>query len=165
MTKAQYEARITELEEEVHKLKKLLPELERQVEPLNPVWKPETNDAFYTIFNDGTISSYRWTGDFEDEFMLQTANIFRTKADAEFALERRKVLSEMDQWRGELYDPYAIGLFNNTTGDLEVIIFNRYSMASFGEYRFSGWDYAKACIDSVGEDRLIKYYFRYGEKS
>lgn len=165
MTKAQYEARITELEEEVHKLKKLLPEPERQVEPLNPVWKPEINDAFYTIFNDGTISSYRWTGDFEDEFMLQTANIFRTKADAEFALDRRKVLSEMERWRGEPDDPYAIALSINAEGNPEVIIFNRYSTMNYGEYRFSKWDYASACIKCVGEDRLIKYYFRYGEKS
>lgn len=165
MTKAQYEARITELEEEVHKLKKQLPESEKPIEPPSPIWTPEINDAFYTIFNDGTISSYRWSGDFEDEFMLQTANIFRTKADAEFTLERRKVLSEMDQWRGKLDGPYAIGLYNNSVGEPDVIIFNRYSMSNYGEYRFPAWDYASACIDYIGKERLIKYYFRYGDKT
>lgn len=165
MTKAQYEARITELEEKIHELKKLLPEPERSVEPPNPVWMPEINDTIYATHNDGTIGSYRWLGDCVDELVLSAGNIFRTKADAEFALERRKVLSEMDQWRGEPDDQYAISLFDDADGKTEVVIDNRYSAANYGEYRFSKWDYARACIDSVGKDRLIKYYFRCGEKS
>lgn len=165
MTKAQYEARITELEEEVHKLKKLLPEPERSVEPPNPAWTLDINDTFYTVLNDGTIGSYRWMGDNIDGCILRSGNLFRTKADAEFTLERRKVLSEMEQWRGEPDDPYAIALSINAEGNPEVIIFNRYSTMNYGEYRFSKWDYANACIKCVGEDRLIKYYFRYGEKS
>lgn len=165
MTKAQYEARITELEEEIHELKKQLPGPERPILPPNPVWIPDINDAYYTLFNDGTITLYRWSGDYSDKFMLSSGNIFRTKDDAEFAHERRKVISEIDQWCGKPDDPYAIALSFNAEEEPEVIIFNRYSTMNYGEYRFSKWDYASACIKCVGEDRLIKYYFRYGEKS
>ena len=78
-----------------------------------------------------------------------------TEEAAEYAAEYYKVLAEMREWAGEWNDPWAIVYSPPMLAPMNLHV----AECSEGELRFATREDAKNCIDAVGRDRLIKYYF------
>ena len=126
-----------------------------------PHKRSEPGDGeYYYILNLDTNRIYsrlRWCNDPADIVRFEHGAIYRTPVDAEFAAERMKVLTEMREWAGNWNDKFVL-LYRSDKDAVsaESIV---PSCDTFGEMRFATHDDAAHCIDTVGEDRIRKYYF------
>lgn len=125
--------------------------------PPHPRWRPAKDEPYYFIAKNGAITGiYQWDNNTVDNQIFDSANIFETEDDAEFALERRKVLAEIDEWSGEYGDPVSIAYYENN--DRVESIGALYPLC--GEAVFANYEDADGCIRAIGQERLKKYYFR-----
>ena len=127
-----------------------------------PHKRSEPGDGeYYYILNLDTNRIYsrlRWCNDPADIVRFEYGAIYRTPVDAAFAAERMKVLTEMQEWAGSWDSPYTIGC-NWSHPARDITIVDRQAPIHYGEIRFATHDDAAHCIDTVGEDRIRKYYF------
>ena len=126
-----------------------------RVSPPNPRWKPTAYDEYYAV-SDGRVMALICGEDEVDERYFAVGGIFRVEADAEFALERLKVLAEMQEWAGNWNDQYTICV--DPCDGTNLYVFDRLLWTS-GEMRFATKEDAENCIKAVGADRIKKYYF------
>lgn len=147
----------------------LLKLIEKANNPKNKVWKPDRNERYYTISNDGTIVNLLCTSDNTDERTFTIGNCFRTKEEAEFALEKQKVITELKRfalenneselnWNNGYHKCYLF--YNYKTGKVDVTYDISWKTSSV---YFSSEVIAKQTIETIGEDRLKKYYFEVNE--
>lgn len=138
--------------------------LHADIENMKPIpphsrWKPKEDERYYTILGDGEIHSWLYHAIDDDKQVIgrySIGNVFHTEADVEFALERLKVLAEMQEWAGKWNDEFSIRC--DETHGLELY-FHVFHFKSYGEMRFATKEDAQNCIEAVGEDRIRKYYF------
>lgn len=154
MTKMEYNDRLAELQAQLDELKNA------QIEdaPPHPRWVPSNADTYYSIGTCGDVFQ-DWTDDINSEIdksRLSSGNVFKTKAEAEFAAAQRKVLAEMREWAGNWDDEYSLR-YDEDNG-IEAFFQVSYQK-SYGEMRFATKKDAENCIEAVGKDRIKKYYF------
>lgn len=141
--------------------KQLLALIEKANEPQSNIWKPKCRDDYYRITGYSNIQLSTWRNDNEDNNCYNMGNCFRTKADAEFELERRKVVHELrvlangykpKKGKGWFYISY------NLDADKPVVE-GKYSYTILPMVCFETFVQAQNVIDIIGADRLKKYYF------
>lgn len=156
MTSKEYEQRLEALEQGIAALRQETVEDEPMPRPPHPRWRPILNETYYLIGRDASILSFCWDEGNIDTGLFAAANVYKSIDDAKFAVERWKVLAEMRMWAGNWNDPFAINMNADYILGVECL---SYPNDSFGELRFATAGDALNCIKTVGEDRLIKYYF------
>ena len=136
-------------------------EHDEKLVPPHPRWKPGESEDWFAIGTHGSIRHYT-EGINSDSFECcnDVANVYRSEDDAEFALERRRVLAEIDEWRGEYGDPVSIAYYENNdrVESIAALYPNR------GEALFANYEDADGCIRAIGQKRLKKYYFMIPEE-
>lgn len=148
---------IEEIKAEIAKLQEKVERLEAEAAQ-NDEW-PKVGDAYYSISDTGQIERYLWDGCENDIDTASIGNMFRTEEDAEFAVERLKVLAEMRKfafepdWDDESQVKYFMRLRG---GNIEL---NVIATLNFGIPVFESEERARACIEAIGEERLKKYWF------
>lgn len=151
MNKQEFENEISELKVRIALLELNKPDDE------NDAWKPEKHNFYFTVDWDGNISEVIWLNDKKEETAYSMGNIFKTKEDAEFEIERRKVFRELKQFACEFRyqkNNWEI-VFRH---DVKCIAFVRTDYISGVGLYFSSKEQAKKAVESVGEDRVKKYY-------
>lgn len=162
MDRAEYEQKLKELEQKNKEMENEIKMLKQEkIEdelstPPHPRWKPH-RDALYYYINAGIVLCVSWNSDDFDQNAFNAGNIFTSRTDAEFALERLKVLAEMKEWAGHNYDGTYI--YYHRPSDEIMIDWDGNSTNCHGDIRFKCVDDALNCIKSVGKDRIKKYYF------
>ena len=166
MTIEELETKLTELDglraetnKRIEELNKQIAELkardEKNPKPPHPRWKPERDEPYYTIHvGCACAGSNTWDSDTLDGDIYSLGFVFQTEAEAEFAIERLKVLAEMREWTGEWNAPYLL-LCGIAHGNVYV----HWTTNANGALKFQTEEDAKNCIKAVGEDRIKKYYF------
>lgn len=137
------------------KLQKYEEELVKEEQP----W-PQYGDEYYVISGDAVIRDCSYDDDNVDHMRMDIGNCFRTREEAEFALERLKVLAEMSKfaepfdttWEGRAIHYY---FYCDFTGELAI---SYHSAMRTGQLYFTSEKRARECIKSVGEDRIKKFY-------
>lgn len=126
------------------------------------IWKPKKDEIFWIINEYGKVC-HVYAGLPEDNAYFSIGNCFRTKEEAEFAVERLKVIHELKILANgfnplkERKDGYVLG-FNLTFKHVEVC--GTYGSGFiFNDIPFRTETAAKKAIDTIGEERLKKYYF------
>lgn len=120
-------------------------------------------DSYLFLTALGTIMTGIWHNDGIDFNRQRIGNMFLTEEDAEFAIERLKVIAELkkyakefsdEEWMNKDLPKYHIGL--------EYICRN---LSCYRTLRCRGFDLyfeskekAREAIEAVGEDRVKKYY-------
>lgn len=130
--------------------------------------EPKYDDTYFYIHADGDIYFDVNIESRFDENLFSIGNYFKTREEAEFEVERLKVLEELKKFSYEFseeewkdndiakfsmyydYDYSKIGIRNNTAWKHDLIYF---------KIR----EDAQKAIDKIGEERLKKYYFKVGE--
>ena len=131
------------------------------------VWKPENNETYFYISGCGVISSRMWinNNDTNNKY-YEIGNCFKTKEEAEFALEKRRVEVELQRfaeennecetdWKDENQNKYYM-YYNNVTGEIEDSVLYRSKIA--GVVYFSSIKILENAIQVIGKGRLKKYY-------
>lgn len=162
MDRAEYEQKLKELEQKNKEMEneiKILKQEKIEDElptPPHPRWKPRNDDIYYAVINTGFVTQHIWSKENFDYERYDIGNVFQSPKEAEFAIERLKVLSEMREWSGEWDDKWK--MFYDGCQIEAIPDYGK--CATYGELRFATKEDAQNCIKSVGEDRIKKYYFR-----
>lgn len=126
-------------------------------------WKPENEEEYYYLSEHGEIIVAFWDNYLIDNDRYAIGNCFKTKEEAEFMVEKLKVLVELKEYADDEqeweYDNchWHIG-YNPNTECIKVGYFIFTKSIPFNIY-FSSEEQAQKCIDAIGEERLKKYYF------
>ncbi|MFR1944936.1 MAG: hypothetical protein ACLS20_06520 [Faecalimonas umbilicata] len=150
-------------EEEREQLMKLI---EKSNGSKRNVWKPEGNEKYFFVSGCGVINSCKWINDTTDNGYYEIGNCFKTKEEAEFALEKRRVEVELHRfaeenneckidWKDENQNKYYM-YYNNVTGEIEDSVLYRSKIA--GVVYFSSIKILEQAIQVIGKGRLKKYY-------
>lgn len=161
MNKEEMMNKIAKMECEIEYLKK---ELNKQEEPKKSRWKPEKNyEEYYCISTTGdVVKCLVFKNDNIDNQNYEFHNMFKTKEEAEFTVEQRKVLAELKEyaddkeWDGDNWH-WCIE-YNANEKRMKVDYYWETKIIPFNIY-FSSEEQAQKAIDAIGEERLKKYYF------
>lgn len=53
-------------------------------------WKPECEEKYYTIYDCGSVETFKWVDCLMDDLRKEMGNVFRTEAEAERTVHRLK---------------------------------------------------------------------------
>lgn len=123
------------------------------------VWDLKHNDKCYALYGDGDIVEYGFKQVLEA--FRESGNIFLTKEEAEFELERRKIEVVMRKYNR----PFKIN--RNNYGlyfhDSKSIYVGTLWAFNSGIPCFETKEIAQKVIDEIGETKLKKYWFKVEE--
>mgnify|MGYP001262132151 CR=1 FL=1 len=147
------------LEELEMKIKELSEEIEQlKAEEENGVWKPKNGEWYWFISQSGGQKETLWYDDEVGEIRYKLGNVFKTKEEAEFRAEQLKVEAELRRFAR----PFVEGNYNFqlTYSNLShnVAIGSCKYMQLTNMY-FPSEEIAQKAIETVGEQRIKKYYF------
>jgi len=144
-----------------------LEEIENTLEePEEKEW-PQDDCVYYFIDSNGEIrDDWFYLEDAPCESRLSIGNCFKTKEEAEFEVERLKVIAEMKnfaepedrKWNNCNKHWYFYYAFANNTFRYSV-----YVESKSDDIHFESKEKAEKCVKTVGEDRIKKYYLRIKE--
>lgn len=146
----------------------LLPLVEKANKPKNKVWKPEEGEKFYTLYGDGSIYELTWFNNADRIKIYEIGNCFKTKDEAEFALERQKVITELKRFALE-HNEEIDG--NNKQQNKYILFYNLcgnsigidYWSSRYYGISFTSKEIAWQAVEKIGKERLKKYYFEVKE--
>lgn len=126
------------------------------------VKKPQINECYYIVDNDGTITSCVWLDNNFDRRRWKLGNVFLTKQEAEFAREKKKVEVELERYAKEHNGPIRSDsfylLYNNEDGG--KLDYDVWSVCKpQGGVQFASKQLVFDAIEEIGKDRILKYIF------
>ena len=130
------------------------------------VWKPNVGDEYKVLDSFGSVGFSIWNNDRKDDEAHLIGNCFKSKENAMFARERLKVITELERfaekhndsiidWNDGETDKYCIYYESN----INTIGIDYNTVCRYNDIYFTSKEIARAAIDSIGENRLKKYYF------
>lgn len=137
---------------------------ENKKKEVNKRWKPKFGENYFSIVSFDNITSLELENDVFDNKHYNTRNVFKTIEEAEFEVECRKIMIELqnyaDKHNGEIAHPsYAFWLALDED-DMSITVENDSFLPPVGTVLFSNGDIAYDAIETIGEDRILKYMFR-----
>lgn len=148
----------------------LLSLIEKANKPKNKVWNPEENETYYYSYSDGNIEKATCDNLNVDKNRYAIGNCFKTKEEAEFALEKQKVITELKRFALEhneedidWNDSNQRKCFLSYQHDKNIIFIDFYYSVQIYNIYFTSEEIAQAAIKEIGEERLKKYYFEVKE--
>ena len=145
------------LQDELKVLKKRIAELEQQAKQEQKF--PQFREDYWFVDEDVELMKTLWHGDFYDHKRLSIDNVFETKKQAQFALEKLKVEAELRNFSRPFKDKdnnYYIELY---LFDKTLSIDNSDCYQTQGTIYFESTTIANEATDTVGADRIKKYIF------
>ena len=145
------------LQMEINSLKQRIAELEQQAKQEREF--PKYGDTYWCINAYGGVSKEIWDGYDIEKDMLEIGNVFKTKEQADFAVEKLKVEAELQKFSR----PFKCGeinhyIFLNTDNECLDVVGLSYSQYQ-GTIYFESEEKAQQAIKSAGEERIKKYIF------
>ena len=132
------------------------------------VWKPEKDGHYYYYNDTGHIYESCYDGDSTDKNRLEFGNCFKTKEEAEHMVEKLKVINELKKfalenneaeidWNNLSQKKYVI-IYDPENQNLDVYCYWRTQYIPFNIH-FTSEKIAQKAIETIGVDRIKKYYF------
>lgn len=141
----------------IEELEKELLELKEQVKEQQEF--PQSGERYWYSNGGGMVNSCFWTSEQFDLNRYRIGNMFKTEKEAEFAVEKLKVESELrklsDSWDLEKTQYTFSFDWENGEFNLEYPDYNQYP----NSYYFYSADDVQQAIETVGEERIKKYIF------
>lgn len=137
-------------------------------ETKSKVWKPKKGDKYFFISSRLEVVKFNNQEDSVDKKVINSGNYFKTKEEAQHMVEKLKVIKELQDfaienrdedvdWRDKCTGKYFI------TYDFydEGISIASYTFRNFLPFNifFTSKEITQKAIDSIGEERIKKYYF------
>lgn len=122
-------------------------------------WKPRYDEYYWYIDNVGHLHYSNWYRLLIDTYRFEIGNVFKTKEEAIHELEYRKVIKELKQFS----DDFKLGKCNHfITYDYlnEYITIHYDNIYKHSGIYFESEDKAWKAVETIGRDRVLKYYLR-----
>lgn len=161
-----------EILDEITKLKERLNELEKMYDRLNlpnKRWRAEKDKNYYFISAGGEV---RQGAEYEltiNDCHYTFGNYFKTREEAEFEVERLRVIAELREWATPV-DEFNWNSYHEYKYTLEIgsepadgkfsLNIEHWTIYQTSDLVFASEEIARKAIEAVGEERIIKYYFR-----
>lgn len=150
------------LQDEILKIKnEMIDEFDKRVEALKEEEQefPQDGDVYWYINPLGFAFHDEWSGFITEVHKIEIGNVFKTKEQADFAVEKLKVEAELRKFsRPFEYGKFNYYLFFDIDGNSFRTDFTSYCPPQ-GAIYFESEDEAIKAIRSVGEERIKKYIF------
>lgn len=156
--------KIEELNKELDELQAKINEVQKKIEEAKQAEWPKRGDKYWYMFGTGEIFDDRWCEVSSDKARQSIGNAFKTEEEAEFELERLKVIAELKKFamtREEVNTArneksvYTLAF----VADDKIDVYS-YFTARVSDLYFESDKIAREAINAVGKDRIKKYYFR-----
>ena len=158
MKRSEYEAKLNKYEEEIQEIQKCIEELRKIEIEEDGVWKPKLEEKYWYINNNSFPYKDTWVDTYVDDCRFDIGNVFKTQEDAEFQVERLKVITKLKQFSHEFTYGYRNFYINLSNGD--TLSYNyRSNVMVQGVIYFESEEKVNEAIEAVGEDRIKKYLF------
>lgn len=128
----------------------------------------QKNQTYFYISDTGIIQTTVWKGSEEDDKRLNSCNLFKSEEDANEELSYRKIKKELETFAIEHNSK-----IDWNTNESKYFLYYKQNICkiciafwSFDYYDtvvFSSREIAKLAIETIGEERLIKEYFKIKE--
>lgn len=163
MKRSEYEQKMTGLQNQIEELKKV------EIEEDDKGWKPTVGDSYYTIRNDGLLVLCKWIDSDYDNGCYAIGNCFKTREEAEFMVEKLKVIAELKRFISKkpwstCASQWDLYVEHSDSGEQCKLNINAWSYEQGSEFQFDTRQDAQNAIDAVGEKRILKYYFGVAEE-
>lgn len=130
-------------------------------------WIPKENDIYWYITENGKITRECNKFSSADKYKIEFKNYFEAKEQAEHAMEKLKVIKELENlaaeyskdidWKNTSQEKYTIA-YNYFEKRVMIDSFSNYKYLPFNVY-FPSFDSAYKAMQIIGPRRLTKYYF------
>ena len=144
------------LQEELKALKQRVAELEELAKEEYEF--PQDGDEYWFITDRGMVFDSEFKNKKSDKDSLAIGNIFKTREQAEFALEKLKVEAELRKF-SKSPNMSAVKWFIVCADSEEVYTLYTTQEISQGTIYFESKKVAQQAIETVGIDRIKKYIF------
>lgn len=154
---------IKEIEKEIEEVKSRLNNLENilgemKKEEGNVQWVPEYGDDYCCIVS-GAIKTYNWYGSIFDYSCLEIGNVFKSAEEAEFMVEKLKVIRELNRYSCRFkkgFEQYGI-TYNYDKSEVSFGYLN--NVCDYATICYESQETVQKAIKEVGEERIKKYLF------
>ena len=135
----------------------------------NKRWEPKVNEQYFYIRSTGIVDYTNCDDDKVDKLLQSFGNCFQTEEQAEFILEKLKVIQELEKFAFENNNEEEIDW--NDDGQKKFFLYYSYSanqvlvnyVISMNENPFNVYftseSIAEKSVETIGEERIKKYYF------
>lgn len=131
-------------------------------------WGPKKGAVYWFITPDGCIDYYSYEDDETDKNFIAIGNCFQTEQQAEFMTEKLRVIHELEKfafennekeidWNDVNQTKYYLGM-SQAEKIIDVFFTYKWCYTPFNIY-FTSEEIAEKAIETIGEDRIKKYYF------
>lgn len=129
------------------------------------IWdlKKEDGEQYYVLRTTGDINIDNFSSRL-DEYIREAGNVFLTREEAEFEIERRKIEVIMRKYSRPFkncnpVDPDDANYCIEHNINNNALKIGSYRSVNLGVLYFESEEIAWKVINEIGEDRLIKYWF------
>ena len=122
-------------------------------------WKLNMGEKYYTIDDFGNISWWVCDNDGAVIGAIEIGNAFKTREEAEFELEKRKVIRELKKYSCRFkkgFEQYGI-TYNYDKSEVSFGYLN--NVCDYATICYESQETVQKAIKEVGEERIKKYLF------
>lgn len=140
----------------IEEFEERLQEVKDKYAKLNHGFK--NGDYYWYIDCDGGLRNERWDSEY-DHNVFVIGNAFKTKEEAEFMMEKLKVLHELSRFTRP-FEPLSENwcIYINGHGQIDYYSEDE-SQYLYGDYYFNSKEEAIRAVEQIGEDRIHEYLF------
>lgn len=145
------------LKEQIYSSQELLTKLEDQIKKEQEF--PKIGDTYWRIDDIGSVDSSLYNDYFNDNHRQAIGNLYKTKREAEFVVEKLKVEAELRKFSTNfvLYKENWFLSLADTRKDVRPLYEHRNDTQ--GVIYFESREKAEEAMDTVSEERIKKYIF------
>ena len=133
------------------------------------VWELDFGDVYYLVGTNGSILKNHWNNVDSELSRRENGNVFLTKEEAQFELERRKIEAILlkygrRNWKYHKNNFIIYYGFGYTGfGHNKLIINDNRTIGYQGTIYFDTEELCRQAIEEAGKDNIIKYFFGVNE--
>ena len=162
---------LDEIKQKMANIGKKIVEIEKKIEEeekneKSRRWKPQKDDIYWFVSNSGCVGKSKWDNDGIDRERYLIGNYYRTEEECRFIREKLKVIAELKEfaepkdraWNGENHHYF---FYYNCPAKRVDVSHNDDCMCR--NIYFESVKKAQQALDTVGEERIKKYYLEVEE--
>lgn len=158
--------RIEELEKQAKSILEEIEKLKKEEKVESKVWKPEFDEDYYIVEPYGEVVENTWFDDNYDEGKYNIGNCFKTEKEAEKAVEKAKIYTQLKRlaeeintepidWKNDNQWKYHI-VYNHATNYL--LNFYVTSIQEEGIIYCTNSQFLEIAQQHIGEENLLKLF-------